>query len=112
MVGRGICRDDDNARVQAHGYVPLKPHGRTFLREVPASMRRHHCDARPLRPARRPEHFSGEQKRVREGISGWGSGKKENIEQAIAEKYLAQFPQYRSSFQVCFCNSDDGARFV
>ena len=38
--------------------------------------------------------------------------KKESIEQAITEKYLAQFPQYRDSFKVYFCKSDDGARFV
>ncbi len=60
--------------VQAHGHVPLKAHGKTFLREVPGRMRRHHCDARPPRPARRAGHFYGEPKRVREGISGWESG--------------------------------------
>ena len=29
MVGRGICPDDDNAMVQAHGHVPLKAHDKT-----------------------------------------------------------------------------------
>lgn len=29
--------------------------------------------------------------------------KKESVEQAITEKYLAQFPQYRDSFKVYFC---------
>lgn len=38
--------------------------------------------------------------------------KKENIEKEITEKYLARFPQYKDAFQVCFCKSDDGARFV
>ena len=38
--------------------------------------------------------------------------KKESIEKEITEKYLAQFPQYRDSFKVFFCKSDDGARFV
>ena len=38
--------------------------------------------------------------------------KKESIRQAITEKYLARFPQYKDSFLVCFCKSDDGARFV
>ena len=56
-VGRGICPDDDNAMVQAHGHVPLKAHGKTFLREVPGRMRRHHCDERPPRPARRAGPF-------------------------------------------------------
>lgn len=60
MVGRGICRDDYNAMVQAHGDVPLKTQGKTFLRDVPARMRRHHCDERPPRPARRAGHFYGE----------------------------------------------------
>ncbi len=38
--------------------------------------------------------------------------KKETIEKEVTEKYLAQFPQYKNSFQVFFCQSDDGARFV
>ena len=38
--------------------------------------------------------------------------KKAEIEQSITEKYLEQFPQYRNSFRVYFCKSDDGARFV
>ncbi|MBO4536641.1 MAG: galactokinase [Bacteroidales bacterium] len=38
--------------------------------------------------------------------------KEAQIEKEITEKYLARFPQYRNSFQVCFCKSDDGARFV
>ena len=38
--------------------------------------------------------------------------KKESIEKEITEKYLAQFPQYKNSFKVYFCKSDDGARFI
>ena len=38
--------------------------------------------------------------------------KKEQIEKEITEKYLEQFPQYRNSFKVYFCKSDDGARFL
>lgn len=38
--------------------------------------------------------------------------KKESIEREITEKYLAQYPQYKNSFRVYFCKSDDGARFV
>jgi galactokinase/galacturonokinase len=37
---------------------------------------------------------------------------KESIERSITEKYLAKFPQYKNSFRVYFCHSDDGARFV
>ena len=38
--------------------------------------------------------------------------KKESIRQAVTEKYLAQFPQYKDSFAVYFARSDEGARFV
>lgn len=38
--------------------------------------------------------------------------KKAEIEKTITEKYLAQFPQYKNSFKVYFCKSDDGARFI
>ena len=38
--------------------------------------------------------------------------KKLEIEKAITEKYLELFPQYKNSFKVYFCKSDDGARFV
>ena len=38
--------------------------------------------------------------------------KKETIEKEITEKYLERFPQYKNSFKVFFCKSDDGARFV
>lgn len=37
--------------------------------------------------------------------------KKAEIEKTITEKYLEQFPQYKNSFKVYFCKSDDGARF-
>lgn len=61
--------------VQAYENVPLKTHDKTFLRDVPESMYKRHRDEMPPRFARRAEHFYGEHKRVREGISGWGSGK-------------------------------------
>ena len=38
--------------------------------------------------------------------------RKADIEKAVTEKYLARFPQYKDTFQVFFCKSDDGARFV
>jgi galactokinase/galacturonokinase len=159
--------------VQAYENVPLKTHDKTFLRDVPESMYKRHRDEMPPRFARRAEHFYGEHKRVREGITAWETGnlewfgslskascdssihnyecgspelqaiyqamlttdgiyggrfsgagfkgacialvdpsKKDSIAQAITEKYLARFPQYKDSFQVFFCKSDDGARFV
>lgn len=38
--------------------------------------------------------------------------KKEQIEKEITEKYFAKFPQYKNTFKVYFCKSDDGARFL
>ena len=159
--------------VQAYENVPLKTHDKTFLRDVPESMFKRNREKMPPRFARRAEHFYGEHKRVREGITAWESGnlewfgslvksscessihnyecgspeliaiyeamlttdgiyggrfsgagfkgacialvdptKKEQIEKEITEKYLAKFPQYKNTFKVYFCKSDDGARFV
>ncbi len=38
--------------------------------------------------------------------------KKASIERAVTDKYLAEFPQYKDTFQVFFVRSDEGARFV
>ena len=180
---RSLVNSDYNLRVyecktaawtvQAYENVPLKTHDKTFLRDVPESMYKRNRDKMPPRFARRAEHFYGEHKRVREGITAWESGnlewfgslvkascessihnyecgspeliaifeamlttdgiyggrfsgagfkgacialvdptKKEQIEKEITEKYLAKFPQYKNTFKVFFCKSDDGARFV
>ena len=61
--------------VQAYENVPLKTHDKTFLRDVPESMYKRHRDEMPSRFARRAEHFYGEHKRVREGITAWETGK-------------------------------------
>ena len=159
--------------VQAYENIPLKTQEKTLLRDISESMFKRHRDEMPPRFARRAEHFFGEHKRVREGISAWETGnlewfgslskascessihsyecgspeliaiyeamlttdgiyggrfsgagfkgacialvdpsKKENIEKEITEKYLSKYPQYKDSFRVCFCKSDDGARFV
>ena len=159
--------------VQAYENIPLKTQEKTFLRDISESMFKRHRDEMPPRFARRAEHFFGEHKRVREGISAWETGnlewfgslskascessihsyecgspeliaiyeamlttdgiyggrfsgagfkgacialvdpsKKETIEREMTEKYLSKYPQYKDSFRVCFCKSDDGARFV
>ena len=159
--------------VQAYENIPLKEQGKTFLREVSEQMFRRHAGEMPARFARRAEHFFGEHKRVREGITAWETGnlewfgrlsrescessihnyecgspeliaiyeallqtpgvyggrfsgagfkgacialvdpsRKADIEKAVTERYLSQFPQYRQTFRVYFCKSDDGARFV
>ena len=38
--------------------------------------------------------------------------RREEIRQEVTEKYLARFPQYKDTFQVFFCHSDEGARFI
>lgn len=159
--------------VQAYENIPLKVPEKTFLRDVSESMFKRHRDEMPPRFARRAEHFFGEHRRVREGVTAWESGdlqwfgslskascdssihcyecgspeliaiyeamletdgiwggrfsgagfkgacialvdpaRKAEIEKSITEKYLARFPQYKDTFRVFFCKSDDGARFV
>ncbi len=36
----------------------------------------------------------------------------EEIRREVTEKYLARFPQYRKTFEVFFCTSEAGARFI
>ena len=36
----------------------------------------------------------------------------EQIRAQVTEKYLAEFPQYKKTFEVFFCTSEDGARFI
>lgn len=38
--------------------------------------------------------------------------KKEQIRTKLTEEYLKRFPEYESTFEVHFCKTDDGARFV
>lgn len=38
--------------------------------------------------------------------------KKEAIRQRITEEYLKQFPEYEQTFEIHFCQVDDGARYI
>lgn len=38
--------------------------------------------------------------------------REEEIHREMTEKYLARFPQYRKTFEVYFCTSEQGARFI
>ena len=38
--------------------------------------------------------------------------KKEEIRQRITEEYLRMFPEYTDTFEIHFCKTDNGARFV
>ena len=37
---------------------------------------------------------------------------KEDIERALTEQYLKEFPEYEQTFKVFWVKPDDGARFV
>ena len=38
--------------------------------------------------------------------------KEDEVRESITTRYLNQFPQYKNTFEVHFCHSEDGARFV
>lgn len=38
--------------------------------------------------------------------------KKESIREELTRRYLDRFPEYKETFEVHFCKTDDGARFV
>ncbi|MDD3388127.1 MAG: galactokinase, partial [Prevotella sp.] len=38
--------------------------------------------------------------------------KKEQIREQVRSEYLRMFPEYSQSFEIYFCKTDDGARFV
>ena len=38
--------------------------------------------------------------------------KKDSIRNKLTQEYLSRFPEYEKSFEVHFCRTDDGARFV
>ncbi len=40
------------------------------------------------------------------------TSKKEQIREQITSEYLHMFPEYASTFEIHFCKTDDGARFV
>ena len=46
------------------------------------------------------------------GIALVDPSKKEDIRQRITEEYLRMFPEYTDSFEIHFCKTDDGARFL
>ena len=37
---------------------------------------------------------------------------KEQVEKAVTEKYLAEFPEYETTFKIFWVRPDDGARFI
>ena len=81
VLTRSLVSSDYNLRVtecktaawivQAYENVPLKPHEKTFLHDVPESMYKRHRDEMPPHFARRAEHFYGEHMRVYSSFVTW-----------------------------------------
>ena len=81
---RSLVNSDYNLRVYecktaawnmlAYKESPLKPFGKTFLRDIPKSTFDETRDMMPSRFARRAEHFYSEYRRVRQGVTAWETG--------------------------------------
>lgn len=81
---RSLVSSDYNLRVSecktaawnmmAYMDMPLKTLDKTFLRDVPKEIYEKTKDMMPARFARRAEHFYGEHKRVRMGVTAWETG--------------------------------------
>ena len=81
---RSLVSSDYNLRVSecktaawnmmAYMDMPLKTLDKTFLRDVPKEIYEKTKSLMPARFARRAEHFYGEHKRVRMGVTAWETG--------------------------------------
>ena len=81
---RSLVSSDYNLRVSecktaawnmmAYMDMPLKTLDKTFLRDVPKEIYEKTKGLMPARFARRAEHFYGEHKRVRMGVTAWETG--------------------------------------
>ena len=81
---RSLVSSDYNLRVSecktaawnmmAYMDMPLKTLDKTFLRDVPKEIYEKTRSLMPARFARRAEHFYGEHKRVRMGVTAWETG--------------------------------------
>lgn len=81
---RSLVNSDYNLRVfecktaawnmLAYMDQPLKPFGKTFLRDIPKAVFEKTRIAMPQRFARRAEHFYSEYRRVRQGVTAWETG--------------------------------------
>ena len=81
---RNLAGSDFNLRVSecktaawnvlAYENRPIKPFDKTFLRDIDKASFERWKDQMPARFTRRAEHFFGEYKRVREGVTAWETG--------------------------------------
>ena len=81
---RSLVNSDYNLRVYecktaawnmlAYSDQPLKTFDKTFLRDIPKDTYERTRDIMPSRFARRAEHFYGEYRRVRQGVTAWETG--------------------------------------
>lgn len=101
---RSLVSSDYNLRVSecktaawnmmAYMDMPLKTLDKTFLRDVPKEIYEKTKDMMPARFARRAEHFYGEHKRVRMGVTAWETGNLELFGQLSFESCQSSIENY------------------
>ena len=107
---RSLVSSDYNLRVSecktaawnmmAYMDMPLKTLDKTFLRDVPKEIYEKTKSLMPARFARRAEHFYGEHKRVRMGVTAWETGNLELFGRL-------SFESCRSSIENYECGSEE-----
>ena len=101
---RSLVSSDYNLRVSecktaawnmmAYMDMPLKTLDKTFLRDVPKEIYEKTKSQMPARFARRAEHFYGEHKRVRMGVTAWETGNLELFGQLSFESCQSSIENY------------------
>lgn len=107
---RSLVSSDYNLRVSecktaawnmmAYMDMPLKTLDKTFLRDVPKEIYEKTRSLMPARFARRAEHFYGEHKRVRMGVTAWETGNLELFGRLSFESCQSSIENYE-------CGSDE-----
>lgn len=114
---RTLVNSDYNLRVSecktaawnmlAYADMPLKPLEKTFLRDIPKELFEKTKEKMPPRFVRRAEHFYGEYRRVRQGVTAWENGdlelfgklSKESCESSI-HKYECGSPELIAIYEI------------
>jgi len=114
---RTLVNSDYNLRVSeckcaawnmlAYADMPLKELDKTFLRDIPKDLFEKNKEKMPARFVRRAEHFYGEYRRVRQGVTAWENGdlelfgklSKESCESSI-HKYECGSPELIAIYEI------------
>jgi len=114
---RTLVNSDYNLRVSeckcaawnmlAYADMPLKELDKTYLRDIPKDLFEKHKEKMPARFVRRAEHFYGEYRRVRQGVTAWENGdlelfgklSKESCESSI-HKYECGSPELIAIYEI------------